>query len=131
MGGTMAAGNRPLSPHLQVYRPEWTSILSIIHRATGVTLSIGAVYIAWWLVSAATGEAYYESFMWFAGSIVGNLLFMGFTFCLFYHLCNGLRHLAWDTGRNLELESAYKSGLAVLAGACVLTAIAWIAALAA
>lgn len=126
----MAAGNRPLSPHLQVYRPEWTSILSILHRGTGVVLSIGAVYLAWWLVAAASGGEYYESFAWFAGSLIGNLFFMGFTFCLFYHLCNGLRHLAWDSGRNLELEDAYKSGILVLVGACGLTAIAWIAALA-
>ena len=126
----MAAGNRPLSPHLQVYRPQWTSVLSILHRATGVVLSIGAVYIAWWLVAAASGGEYYESFAWFAGSIIGNLFFMGFTFSLFYHLCNGIRHMVWDTGANLELEDAYKSGLLVVAAACGLSVIAWIAALA-
>lgn len=126
----MAADNRPLSPHLQVYRPQWTSVLSILHRATGVGISIGAVYVAWWLTAAASGGDYYETFNGFAGSIFGNLLFMGFTFSLFYHLCNGLRHLAWDMGRNLELEDAYKSGLIVVACACALTAIAWIAALA-
>ncbi|MEQ9126618.1 MAG: succinate dehydrogenase, cytochrome b556 subunit, partial [Alphaproteobacteria bacterium] len=130
-GGAMAADNRPLSPHLQVYRPQWTSVLSILHRATGVVTAIGLVYVAWWLIAAASGGDYYESFAWFAGSIFGNLLFMGFTFCLFYHLCNGIRHLVWDTGRNLELEGAYKSGLMVVAGAGVLTLIAWIAALAA
>ena len=70
-------------------------------------------------------------FVWFSGSIVGKLIFMGFTFSLFYHLCNGIRHLVWDTGRNLELEGAYKSGLMVVGGAVVLSAIAWIAALAA
>ncbi len=127
----MAADNRPLSPHLQVYRPQWTSVLSILHRATGVVLSIGAVYLAWWLVAAATGGDYYEGFAWFAGSIIGNLLFMGFTFCLFYHLCNGIRHLVWDTGRNLELEGAYTSGLVVVGAALALTLIAWVAALAA
>ncbi len=127
----MAADNRPLSPHLQVYRPQWTSVLSILHRATGVASAIGAVYVAWWLVAAATGGAYYECFVWFSGSIVGKLIFMGFTFSLFYHLCNGIRHLVWDTGRNLELEGAYKSGLMVVGGAVVLSAIAWIAALAA
>jgi succinate dehydrogenase / fumarate reductase, cytochrome b subunit len=127
----MAADNRPLSPHLQVYRPQWTSVLSILHRATGVASAIGLVYVAWWLVAAATGGGYYDSFVWFAGSIVGNLLFMGFTFALFYHLCNGVRHLIWDTGRNLELEGAYKSGMFVLAGAGALTALAWILALAA
>ena len=128
-GEAMAADNRPLSPHLQVYRPEWTSVLSIVHRGTGFVISIGAVYVAWWLVAAATGGDYYEDFSWFAGSILGNLIFMGFTFCLFYHLCNGIRHLVWDTGKGLELESAYKSGLMVLGGAAALTAIAWIAAL--
>lgn len=127
----MAAGDRPLSPHLQVYRPQWTSVLSIFHRGTGVVLSFGAVYLAWWLVSAATSEAYYESFAWFAGSIIGNLFFMGFTYSLFYHLCNGIRHMVWDTGRNLELEDAYKSGLLVVAASGILTAIVWIAALAA
>ena len=94
-------------------------------------LSIGAIYVAWWLVAAATGGGYYESFSWFAGSILGNLIFMGFTFCLFYHLCNGIRHMVWDTGRNLELEDAYKSGLLTVAAACGLTVISWIAALAA
>ncbi len=127
----MAAGNRPLSPHLQVYRPQWTSVLSILHRATGVALTVGAVYVAWWLVAAASGAEYYESFAWFAGSIIGNLIFMGFTFSLFYHLCNGIRHMVWHVGANLELEDAYKSGLMVVAASCGLSAIAWIAALAA
>ena len=125
----MAADNRPLSPHLQIYRPQWTSFLSILHRGTGIVLSIGIIYIAGWLTAAATGGDYYKSFEWFAGSIIGNLFFMGFTFSLFYHLANGIRHLAWDTGRNLELEDAYKSGLMVVASAIILTAIAWIMAL--
>lgn len=127
----MAADNRPLSPHLQIYRPQWTAFLSILHRATGVGISIGAIYLAWWLVAAATGGDYFESFQWFAGSFVGILLFIGFTAAVYYHLCNGIRHLVWDTGRNLDLEGAYKSGLAVVACTGILTAITWIAGLAA
>ncbi len=126
----MAADNRPLSPHLQVYRPEWTSVLSILHRATGCASAIGAVYLAWWLVAAATGGEYFESFQGFAGSFVGYIIFAGFSFSVMYHLCNGIRHLVWDTGRGLELEDAYKSGLIVVAASIVLTLIIWITALA-
>ena len=126
----MAADNRPLSPHLQVYRPQWTSVLSILHRATGVASAIGAVYLAWWLVAAATGGAYFKSFQGFAGSFVGYIIFAGFSYAMMYHLCNGIRHLVWDTGRGLELEDAYKSGLIVVAASIVLTLIIWIAALA-
>jgi succinate dehydrogenase / fumarate reductase cytochrome b subunit len=126
----MAADKRPLSPHLQVYRPEWTSILSILHRATGVASAIGAVYLAWWLVAAATGGDYFESFQGFACSFVGYIIFAGFSYSVMYHLCNGIRHLIWDTGRGLELEDAYKSGLIVVAASAALTLIIWIAALA-
>jgi len=126
----MAADKRPLSPHLQVYRPEWTSILSILHRATGVASAIGAIYLAWWLVAAATGGDYFEGFRGFAGSVVGYIIFAGFSYSVIYHLCNGIRHLIWDTGRGLELDSAYNSGLIVVAASAVLTLIIWIAALA-
>jgi len=126
----MAADKRPLSPHLQVYRPEWTSVLSILHRATGVASAIGAVYLAWWLVAAATGGDYFEGFQDFAGSFVGYIIFAGFSYSIIYHLCNGIRHLIWDTGRGLGLDSAYNSGLIVVAASAVVTTIIWIAALA-
>ena len=127
----MANPERPLSPHLQVYRPQWTSVLSISHRATGIALAIGGIALAWWLVAVASGPEAYETFVWYAGSFIGRLALFVWTFCLFYHLCNGIRHLVWDTGGWLELEEAYKSGVVVVVAAVVLTVVSWIAAFAA
>jgi succinate dehydrogenase / fumarate reductase cytochrome b subunit len=124
----MASAERPLSPHLQVYRPQWTSILSISHRATGVALVAGAVVLVWWLAAAAGSPEYYESFQGIAGSILGLLALFVWTLCLMYHLCNGLRHMMWDSGRWLELEQARKSGQHVVISAAVLTVVCWIAA---
>jgi succinate dehydrogenase / fumarate reductase cytochrome b subunit len=123
----MASAERPLSPHLQVYRPQWTSVLSISHRATGVALSAGAVVLVWWLAAAAGSAEYYASFQGIAGSVIGQLLLFGWTFCLMYHLCNGLRHLMWDAGHWLELEQARKSGTHVVITSVALTVICWIA----
>lgn len=121
----MPTDQRPLSPHLQVYRWQLTSVLSILHRATGVALSVGAVLLVWWLVAAAAGPAPYASFQGFIGSWFGLLLLLGWTVSLFYHLCNGIRHLCWDTGQGLELPAVYASGWTVLAGTAVLTVLAW------
>jgi len=127
----MASVERPLSPHLQVYRPQWTSVLSISHRATGVVLSVGAVVLVWWLAAAAGSPAYYESFQGIAGSALGQLALFVWTLCLMYHFCNGLRHLMWDSGRGLELEQARKTGQYVVIAAAALTVVCWIAAYAA
>ena len=127
----MASVERPLSPHLQVYRPQWTSVLSISHRATGIALSAGAIALVWWLAAAAGSPEYYESFAGIAGSIIGRLALFVWTFCLFYHLMNGIRHLMWDAGKWLELEQARKSGYHVVISAVVLTFVSWIAAYAA
>jgi succinate dehydrogenase / fumarate reductase, cytochrome b subunit len=127
----MASAERPLSPHLQVYRPQWTSILSISHRATGVALVAGAVVLVWWLAAAAGSPEYYESFQGIAGSILGQLALFVWTLCLMYHLCNGLRHMMWDSGRWLELEQARKSGQHVVISAAALTVVCWVAAYAA
>ena len=121
--------NRPLSPHLQVYQPQLTAVLSITHRATGVALGVGAIVLVWWLVAAATGPEAYDNARDFLGSWIGLVLLLGWTFSLFYHLANGIRHLMWDTGYGLDLESAYRSGYAVLAATGALTVLAWIAAL--
>jgi succinate dehydrogenase / fumarate reductase, cytochrome b subunit len=121
---------RPLSPHLQVYRWQLTSVLSILHRASGVALTLGTILLVWWLVAAAEGPQAYARVQWFLGSWVGRILLFGWSIALFYHLCNGLRHLWWDTGRGLELKSVYASGWAVVAATSVLTLIAWIAAIA-
>ena len=127
----MASVERPLSPHLQVYRPQWTSVLSISHRATGIALSIGGIALVWWLAAAAGSPEYYESFAGIAGSIIGRLALFVWTFCLFYHLANGIRHLMWDAGKWLELEQARKSGYFVVIFAAALTVVSWIAAYAA
>jgi len=121
---------RPLSPHLQVYRWQLTSVMSILHRASGLALSVGAVLLVWWLGAAADGPEPYVGFQHFIGSWFGLLLLFGWSVALFYHLCNGIRHLWWDTGRGLELASVYSGGRLVLAGTGVLTVIAWIAGIA-
>ena len=122
----MTTQNRPLSPHLQVYRPQLTSMLSITHRLTGVALAIGTFLLVWWLVAAATGPEAYATAQAAISSVIGRLLLFGWTLALFYHLCNGIRHLFWDAGYGYELKSAYASGWAVMAGSVALTLLAWI-----
>ena len=121
-------GNRPLSPHLTIYRPQYTSILSILHRVTGSALTVGIALAVWWLLAAATSEDYFEFVDDLATSWIGNLIWIGSTWALCYHACNGVRHLAWDMGYGFELDDAEKSGWAVLGGSVVLTLIIWIAA---
>jgi succinate dehydrogenase / fumarate reductase cytochrome b subunit len=119
---------RPLSPHLQVYRPQLTSILSVTHRGTGIALAIGALYLVWWLIAIAVGPEAYTTVSDFSGSIIGRLLLLGWTFALFYHLANGIRHLIWDAGLGLDLKSTYMSGWLVVATSVALTVIAWLVA---
>src|ERR1700730_3656967 len=125
----MRSADRPLSPHLQIYRWQLTSVLSILHRATGVVLSAGAILLVWWLVAAASGPETYEGVEDFLGSWLGLLLLFGWTAALFYHLCNGIRHLWWDIGNGFELRSTYATGWVVVAATAVLTIAAWIAGL--
>jgi succinate dehydrogenase / fumarate reductase, cytochrome b subunit len=120
---------RPLSPHLQVYRWQITMTMSILHRATGVALAIGAFAVAWWLVAAAGGSAAFDTFRTFAGSLLGRIALFGFSLCLVYHLLNGLRHLLWDTGHGYEIPKLYATGWSVLVLTVVLTAAIWFAAL--
>ncbi len=118
--------NRPLSPHLQVYRPQLTSMLSILHRATGIALSVGALYLAIWVICAAASPRTYAYFQGFNGSIVGRIVLGGWLFCLFYHLCNGIRHLFWDAGYGFELKDAYRSGWIVVIVSLIATALSWV-----
>lgn len=122
----MASHNRPLSPHLQVYKPQLTSVLSITHRATGIALAVGTLLLVWWIVAAATGESAFATVQAFIGSWIGRLLLLGWSFAVFYHLCNGIRHLFWDAGKGFELETAYMSGKLVVGAAVVLTVVAWV-----
>lgn len=121
----MDTNQRPLSPHLQVYRPQWTSVLSILHRISGVLLSFGTVLMVVWLVALAQGEQAYAAMLEFMGSPILVLALVGWTLALFYHLLNGIRHLLWDTGAMLELGPARVSGWIVVFAALVLTAIVW------
>ena len=123
----MAEANRPLSPHLQVYKPQLTSVLSITHRATGVWLAVGMIVLVWWLLAAATGPESYARVEGFLGSWLGVLLLLGWTYSLFYHLCNGIRHLAWDVGYGLDLPTTYATGWAVVAASAGLSVVAVIA----
>lgn len=122
----MPSTSRPRSPHLQIYRPQLTSVLSFTHRVTGVALSVGAVLLVVWLVAAASGAEAFTSLQGFLGSALGLVLLFVWTFALFYHLCNGIRHLFWDAVHGLELSSIYGSGWAVVAASVVLTLGAWI-----
>jgi succinate dehydrogenase / fumarate reductase cytochrome b subunit len=122
----MNSGNRPLSPHLQIYRPQLTSILSITHRATGVALALGLIAVAYWLGAAAYGEAPYAHARAIFGSGIGKLALMGWSFCLFYHVCNGIRHLRWDTGKGLSIPEVYFSGKVVVVCALALTILSWL-----
>ena len=126
----MSAANRPvhrpLSPHLQVYRPQLTSVLSILHRATGIALSVGALYLATWVIYAAASPKAYALFQSFNTSIVGRIVLGGWLFCAFYHLANGIRHLFWDAGYGFELKDAYRSGWIVVAVSLIATAVSWI-----
>jgi succinate dehydrogenase / fumarate reductase cytochrome b subunit len=122
----MANVERPLSPHLQIYRWPVTMATSILHRATGCGLAAGTLLLAWWLVAAAVGPEYYAMVQACLGSWLGRLVLLGFSWALFYHLLNGIRHLFWDAGHGYSIPVANKSGWAVIIGSMVLTVLAWI-----
>jgi succinate dehydrogenase / fumarate reductase cytochrome b subunit len=123
----MPSPARPLSPHLQVYRWQLTSVLSILHRVTGIALAAGTLLLVYWLAAAAAGPDAFATAQLFVGSIVGRLLLFGWTVALFYHLCNGIRHLFWDAGRGFELKTVYASGWTVVIASALLSILAWIA----
>ena len=125
----MAHDNRPLSPDLQIYRPQLTSVLSISHRVSGVALSVGTLLLVSWLIAAAAGPGVYSVIQRLMGSCLGLFLMFAWTFSLFFHLCNGIRHLAWDAGYGFDLRTIYASGWTVVAASTVLTVAAWIFAL--
>ena len=123
------ARERPISPHLQVYKPQITSVLSIFHRITGVAMTFGLILLVAWIFTLSLGEEYFEYFVMFIKSWFGLLILFGFTFALNYHLCNGIRHLFWDAGYGYEIETVHKSGLAVLVVSFLLTILIWYLAL--
>ena len=106
---------RPLSPHLTIWRWQVTMLASIMHRATGMALSVGAMVLAWWLVSISNGPEGYDSFMVYAAMPLGLIVLFGFTWAFAFHFCNGIRHLAWDLGYGFEKHTASKTGFLVFA----------------
>ncbi len=114
-------GDRPLSPHLSVYRPQMSMITSMTHRITGVGLVLAMVWIVWWFLGAATGPETFASVDASLTSWFGILVLVGSLWALSYHFCNGIRHLLWDMGYGLEKDTALKTGIAAFAGSAVLT----------
>ncbi len=121
----MSNNGRPLSPHLSIYRWPITMTTSILHRATGIALSVGFVIFSIWLYDAASGAESYNVLASFLNSLLGKILLIGLSFSFFFHLGNGVRHLVWDTGRGFEISTANASSWFVLIFAVVLTALFW------
>lgn len=117
---------RPLSPHLQVYKPQITSVLSIFHRITGCALSAGTLLLVWWLVAAATSDAAFDTVSAVVHTWLGHLLLFGWTAALWYHFCAGIRHLFWDAGYGFELPQVHATGRLVLVATGVLTVLTWL-----
>lgn len=124
-GKPAIVNNRPLSPHLSIYKPQITSMLSIAHRATGIFLFFGVLILSWWLITSV----YTDTTLWSVfASPIGYVFIALWSFSLFYHLLNGIRHLFWDMGKGFDLQCVTNSGIAVVAGAILLTIVSWVAA---
>lgn len=123
----MAIG-RPISPFMfpTWYRFQITSALSILHRLTGIALAVGSILLTWWLVAVAEGGQFFAATHAFIISPIGIVLLFFWSIAFFFHLCSGIRHLAWDTGHGFELRDVYRSGYAVLAATALLTALTWV-----
>ena len=122
----MSNRTRPLSPHLTIYRWPLTMILSILHRATGVSLSIGLIIFSVWLFAIAFGEQYFTFFVYIFSNWIGRFLLVVWTFAFFLHFCNGLRHLYWDTGRGFDRDRVEMSARIVVFSSLLLTSIFWV-----
>ncbi|MBP1804974.1 succinate dehydrogenase, cytochrome b556 subunit [Rubellimicrobium aerolatum] len=114
-------GNRPLSPHLQIYRPQWTTATSILTRITGVGLIVGTILVVWWLLAAATGPDHFATADAVLRSWFGDLVLLGSVWALWYHTLAGIRHLVWSTGRFMEIHQAELFGKIIVGLSVVLT----------
>jgi succinate dehydrogenase / fumarate reductase cytochrome b subunit len=117
---------RPLSPHLSVYRPQITMTMSIVHRITGAALYFGTLLVAIWLMAAASSPESYDRVNWAFGTWLGQLILFGYTWALMHHMLGGVRHLIWDTGAGLEKHTASRIAWATLAGSIPLTVLIWV-----
>ena len=121
-----AGASRPLSPHLQIYKPMLTMMMSIAHRITGAALYFGMLLFAWWLIAAAAGANTYAGFETFMGSLIGRLILFGYTWALLHHLLGGIRHLIWDVGYGFEANEREALSLGTIVASVVLTVMLWI-----
>lgn len=119
-------GERPLSPHLQIYKPSITMVMSILHRITGAALFFGTLLLVIFLVALASGKTAFEQVQWIYGSILGRLVLFGYTWALFQHMMGGIRHFIWDTGAGLEREMRMKLAWATLFASLGLTVLVWL-----
>ena len=122
----MSIRPRPLSPHLQVYRPQVTSVLSFLHRGTGLFLVLGTVMISFWVIALALGHNIFVSYQTWLGSLMGKVLLALWSFSLFYHWANGIRHLLWDIGWGFEIDRVYITGWIVVSVSMILTVLLWL-----
>jgi succinate dehydrogenase / fumarate reductase cytochrome b subunit len=117
---------RPLSPHLSIYRPMLTMMMSVVHRLTGAALYVGTILLAWWLIAAASGPNRYAEVQWFMSTILGRLILFGYTWALLHHMLGGIRHLIWDTTRGLGPAEREFLTTATLVGSIGLTIVVWV-----
>jgi succinate dehydrogenase / fumarate reductase cytochrome b subunit len=108
-----------------IYKPQLTSMMSIVHRITGASLAVGSFLVVWWITALATGPEYFSFVQRIMTSLPGQLVLFGFTVAVFYHLSNGIRHLCWDFGYNLSIQAVYRSGYMVLISTVIMTAVTW------
>lgn len=125
MADSKSQTQRPLSPHLQIYRPMLTMTMSIVHRLTGVALYFGTLLLIWWLVALATGPDYFAYVQDIAGSFIGRLVLFGYTWALVHHAIGGIRHLVWDTGRGFDLDVVEWFARLNLVGSIAITIVIW------
>jgi succinate dehydrogenase / fumarate reductase, cytochrome b subunit len=126
MADAKPANNRPLSPHLTIYRPLPNMIMSILHRITGAALYLGSALLAWWLIAAAIGEKYFSYVNGLLGSPFGKLVLLGYTWALLHHMLGGIRHFIWDTGRGFDLATVDRLAWGTLIGSLGLTVLIWL-----
>ena len=126
MADTKAPSERPLSPHLFIYKPMMTMMMSIVHRITGAGLYFGTLLVAWWLIAAASGPNAYAGFGSFMSSWLGRLILFGYTWALIHHMLGGIRHLIWDSGRGFGPQEREWMAHANMIGSSTLTIIIWV-----
>ena len=120
-----APAARPLSPHLQIYKPMINMVMSIVHRITGAALYFGTLLLAWWLIAVAQGEQAYAYFNMVAGHPIGTLVLFGYTWALIHHMLGGIRHLYWDTGRGYDISSINRLSWLTVILSILLTLAVW------